>query len=200
MSTCKWRNTIDLGSNMNNEMSFKIASHIPDCHAYLTIDTCFDKLTASDQLCRKCALYINCISYKIYDTKFRCGCLEAFGHIRSIPTYRVPFHWRFFHRDASSMEISFWFHIKSNKVIAIRFCSWHDRCAVVACATFCGDLMASNWIKAKQNFYQIWTKSKTTFSEIDAMVPISWNVNPFFSTTSHQIFLSQWDVFFFTTW
>ena len=37
---------------------------------------------------------------------------------------RAPFHWRFFHRNSNSMEISFHSHLDSNTVIATKFCTW----------------------------------------------------------------------------
>ena len=39
------------------------------------------------------------------------------------------------------MQISFHSHLDSNTVIATKFCTWHDSCAVVACAKICCDLM-----------------------------------------------------------
>ena len=39
-----------------------------------------------------------------------------------------------FHRNSNSMEISFHSHLDANTVIATKFCTWHDSCAVMACA------------------------------------------------------------------
>ena len=58
------------------------------------------------------------------------------------------------------MEISFHSHLNSNTVIATKFCTWHDSCAVVACAKICCDLMASNGITARRNFHRIWIAGK----------------------------------------
>ena len=58
------------------------------------------------------------------------------------------------------MEISLHFHLDSNKVITTKFCTWHDSCAVVACAQICCDLMASNGITARWSFHRIWIVSK----------------------------------------
>ena len=66
----------------------------------------------------------------------------------------------FFHRNSNSMEISFWFHSNSNQVIATKFCAWRDRCAVVACAKICCDLVDSCCMTARWNFHQIWNVSK----------------------------------------
>ena len=66
----------------------------------------------------------------------------------------------FFHRNSNSMEISFHSHLDSNTVIATKFCTWHDSCAVVACAKICCDLMASNGITARRIFHRIWIAGK----------------------------------------
>ena len=54
-----------------------------------------------------------------------------------------PFHdfQRFFHRNSNSVEISFCSHPSYNQVIAMKFYTWHDSCAVVACAKFCSDIV-----------------------------------------------------------
>ena len=73
---------------------------------------------------------------------------------------RAPFHYRFFHRNSNSMEISFHSHLDSKIVIATKFCTWHDSCAVVACAKICCDLMASNGIMTSRSFRRIWIAGK----------------------------------------
>ena len=55
---------------------------------------------------------------------------------------------------------SFHSHLNSNTVIAIKYCSWHDSCAVVACAKICCDLIASNGITARRSFHRIWIAGK----------------------------------------
>ena len=57
-----------------------------------------------------------------------------------------------FHRNSNSMEILFHSHLDSNKVIAIKFCTWDDSCAVVACAKICCNLRASNGITTFAKF------------------------------------------------
>ena len=54
------------------------------------------------------------------------------------------------------MELSFWSHLDSNKLKATKVCTWHDSCAVVACAKLCYYLRSSNWIKGKRSFHGIW--------------------------------------------
>ena len=50
-------------------------------------------------------------------------------------------------------------------VIATNFCTWHDSCAVVACAKHCCDLMAINGITARQSFHGIWIAGKRSLVE-----------------------------------
>ena len=47
------------------------------------------------------------------------------------------------------MEISFHSHLDANTVIATKFCTCHDSCAVVTCAKICCDLMVSDGIMAR---------------------------------------------------
>ena len=70
---------------------------------------------------------------------------------------------RFSHCNSNLIELSFWSHLNSNKVIPTKFCTWHDSCAVVACAKICCDLMASYWIKARWIFHRIWIASKNPY-------------------------------------
>ena len=72
----------------------------------------------------------------------------------------APYHKRLFHRNSNSTEISFHSHLDSNSVIATKFCTWHDSCAVVAFAKMCCDLMASNGITARRRFHRIWFAGK----------------------------------------
>ena len=57
------------------------------------------------------------------------------------------------------MEISFHSHPETNWMIATIF-TWHDSCAVMACAKICRDLMASNGITARRIFHRIWIAGK----------------------------------------
>ena len=68
----------------------------------------------------------------------------------------------FFHRNSNLMEISFHSQLNSNTVIATKFCTWHDSCAVVPCAKICYDLMASNGIMARPRFHWIKIAGKKT--------------------------------------
>ena len=52
------------------------------------------------------------------------------------------------YRYSNPMEILFCLHLYSKNVIATKFCTCHDSCAVVACAKFCSDWMAKNFSKA----------------------------------------------------
>ena len=68
---------------------------------------------------------------------------------------------------------SFHSHLDSNTVIATKFCTWHDSCAVVACAKICCDLMASNGVMARQSFHRIWIVGKKPLVKIIAPAPMS---------------------------
>ena len=50
--------------------------------------------------------------------------------------------------------------VSLSPVIARKFCTWHDSCAVVACAKICCDLVASNGIMARLSFHRIWIADK----------------------------------------
>ena len=78
-----------------------------------------------------------------------------------------PVSLRFFHHNSNSMEISFHSHLDSNTVIATKLCTWHDSCAVVACAKNCCDLMASNRVMARRSFHRIWIAGKKTLVKRD---------------------------------
>ena len=71
-----------------------------------------------------------------------------------------------FHRISNSMEISLHSHLESNRVIATKFCTWHDSCAVVAFAIICRDLIASNGITAIRSFHRIWIPDKKNVREM----------------------------------
>ena len=89
--------------------------------------------------------------------------LEELGQMKLYPPGigpRGPFHERFFHRNSNSMEISFHSHLNSNSAITTKFCTWHDSCAVVACAKICCDPMASNGITVRRSFHRIWIAGK----------------------------------------
>ena len=68
-----------------------------------------------------------------------------------------------FYHNSNVMDTSFYSHPNSNKVIAIKFCTCHDSCAVVPCAKFCCDLVTSDWITERRSFHRIWIVSKIPF-------------------------------------
>ena len=61
------------------------------------------------------------------------------------------------------MEIALCSHPDSDQRIVTKFCTWHDSCAVVACARICCNLMASNWIIGRQTLHQIWIVCNKSF-------------------------------------
>ena len=90
-----------------------------------------------------------------------------------------PVSLRFFHHNSNSMEISFHFHLDSNTVIATKLCTWHDSCAVVACAKICCDLMASSRVMARRCFHRIWFAGKKPLVKRDPGpdgIAAKWNL------------------------
>ena len=58
-------------------------------------------------------------------------------------------------------------HFTNNlKIIAIKFCTWHDHFAVVACAKTCCNLMASNWNTTRRSFRRIGIASNIFFTKM----------------------------------
>ena len=49
---------------------------------------------------------------------------------------RVAFHKQFFHHNSNLMKISFYSHPNCTKGITMKFCTWQDSCAIVACEKF----------------------------------------------------------------
>ena len=47
--------------------------------------------------------------------------------------------------------------------IAMKFCTWHDSCAVMACAKFSSDMMPYNGVTLKPIFHQIWIMMEKSF-------------------------------------
>ena len=62
---------------------------------------------------------------------------------------------RCFHHNSNSQEISLCSHPSCNEVIATKFCTCHDSCAVMACAKFCSDMILCNDLTLKPIFYWI---------------------------------------------
>ena len=74
---------------------------------------------------------------------------------------RGTFNKRFFHRNSNSMEISFCSNPGWDKAIALKFCTWHDSCTVVACAKFCSNIAPYNGVTLKSIFHRIWITWKS---------------------------------------
>ena len=82
------------------------------------------------------------------------------------PSYLLnwdPFHEWFFHHNSNLMEILFCSHPSCNEVIAMKFCTGHDSCAVVGCAKFCSDMMSYNGVTLKPIFHPIWITMEKSF-------------------------------------
>ena len=84
----------------------------------------------------------------------RCACIHiatlwnenAFLHNKYNPQL-----FRVLHRNSNSSEITFGYHLNSNKLIAAKCCTWHESCAVQ---------MSSNWITVRLSFHWIWIARK----------------------------------------
>ena len=78
---------------------------------------------------------------------------------------RGPFHERFFHCNSNSMQISFCSHPSFNKVIGMKFCTWHDSCAVMVCAKICSKILSHIKIELHQSQFSIefelWWKNRS---------------------------------------
>ena len=93
------------------------------------------------------------------------------------------------------MEISFHSHLDYNTVIATKFCTWHDICAVVARANICCDLMTRNGITARGSFHRIWIASKKSLVKRapgnlkphqEITCTLQWRHNGHDSVSNHQ--------------
>ena len=60
-----------------------------------------------------------------------------------------------FHRISNAMENLYYSHLEFDKVIATKFCTFHDSFALVACVKFDSDLMAMDRIIAKRVSHRI---------------------------------------------
>ena len=77
----------------------------------------------------------------------------------------------FFHRNWNFMEIKFCSPLSCSKVIAIKFCTWHDSCAIMACAKFYSDIKPNNRVILKPIFTQIWmTMNYVKWTQDEVMV------------------------------
>ena len=66
-----------------------------------------------------------------------------------------PFHKQCFQRNSNLIQISFYCHLDSNKLIATKFCTWHDSRAVMACAKFCSEMIPYNRVTLNPIFHRI---------------------------------------------
>ena len=81
------------------------------------------------------------------------------GETPWIPDFAIQGHISqtiFSKHNSNSMKISFYAHPLCNAVIAMKFCTWHDSCAIVACAKFCNDTKPIYGVTLKPNCPRIW--------------------------------------------
>ena len=58
-------------------------------------------------------------------------------------------------RISNLMEISFCYHSDCNEEIAMKFCTWHDSCSVVAYTKFGSDIIPNNGVTPEEIFRRI---------------------------------------------
>ena len=71
------------------------------------------------------------------------------------------------------LEISLWSHPCCSEVIAMKFCTWHNSCAVMACAKFCSDMISYNGGTLKPIFHRIWITIEKLFMKWASVQPSS---------------------------
>ena len=75
--------------------------------------------------------------------------------LEMLSTYPSPFHKQFFHHHSNSLETSLSSHPSCTEVIAMKFCTLHDICAVVARAKFCINIIIYIRVTLKPIFHQL---------------------------------------------
>ena len=76
---------------------------------------------------------------------------------------------RFFHRYSNLMTN--FTHLYCNALTASKFCTWHNSCAIVACAKICCDLMARNGITTRLISHLIWIAAKKSLVKRSPVSP-----------------------------
>ena len=81
------------------------------------------------------------------------------------------------------MEITFRYHLDSNTVIATKFCTWHDSCAVAACA----NIVAIWWPVTDNSKAKFPSNLKCGQKFVSEKGPRSVNTNPIYMKTVHAL-------------
>ena len=68
------------------------------------------------------------------------------------------FYQQIFHHNSNSMKNSFSYP-SCRDVIAMKFCTWHDSCAVMPCAKFCSDITPCDGVTLKPIEFELRWKS-----------------------------------------
>ena len=68
-----------------------------------------------------------------------------------------------FHRYSNSTKKSFCSYPSCCEVPAIKFFTWHDSCAIMACARFYSDMILHNGVTLKTVFHRIWISMEKSF-------------------------------------
>ena len=75
-----------------------------------------------------------------------------------------PISWTFFfYRNLNWMEISSCSQPICGVAIAMKFCTWHDSCAAMACTKFCSEMILYNGVILKASLYLIWITMGKSF-------------------------------------
>ena len=114
--------------------------------------------------------------YDVQECTLKLGSWTYDGSVVRVLSYkshnatRGSFLERFFHRKSNSMEISSRSHPSCKQAIALKFCTWHDICAVVACANFWSVIIPFNGVTSKPSFHRILITMEKSF--------VKWAISP----------------------
>ena len=87
------------------------------------------------------------------------------------------------------IEILFPSLTNSNTVMATKFCTWCDGCAVVVCTKFCWDVINSNGITGKWKSRRIWIaveKSLISQMYLGTFSALQWRYNECDGVSNHR--------------
>ena len=89
-------------------------------------------------------------------------------------TLRLGAYFRndFFHCNSNSTEISFCSHLSSKEVMTMKFCTWHNSCAVIAIWNILTFLFSLFWLKC--HCYPNWQGSRGQHGAHLGSVGPSW--------------------------
>ena len=77
------------------------------------------------------------------------------------------------------------------EVITMKFCIWHDSCAVVTCAKFYSDMALYNRFSLRLIFHQIWNTMEKSFAKWEPGSSIIWYSVVSCTAITYQTLTSQ---------